>query len=76
MTGAHMFQWHFAKVDEYGLGGWWFWTYRDTATDPTGIRDVHGRWKDDLVNAIRQRAVPSTASQRRTTSHLPPKPLP
>ena len=55
MTGAEMLKWHFDKVDEYGLGGWWFWSYRDTATDRTGIRDVHGRWKESLVDVIRQR---------------------
>ncbi len=55
MTGAEMLQWHFAKVDEYGLGGWWIWSYRDTATSQTGIRDAQGRWKEDLVNVIRQR---------------------
>ena len=55
MTGAEMLQWHFAKVNEYGLGGWWIWSYRDTATDRTGIRDAQGHWKEDLVNVIRQR---------------------
>ncbi len=55
MTGAAMLRWHFAKVDEYGLGGWWIWSYRDTGTDRTGIRDTQGRWREDLVNVIRQR---------------------
>jgi hypothetical protein len=55
LSDADVLRWHFAKVDEYGFGGWWLWSYQDTPTDPTGLRDQEGRWKPELVKALRER---------------------
>jgi hypothetical protein len=55
LTGAEILQWHFAKVSEYGFGGWWVWSYMDGDRDATGLRDRHGRWKPELVRAVRER---------------------
>jgi len=56
MAGPDLFKWHFDKVDEYGFAGWWFWSYRDTPKSRTGIRDIHGVWKHDLLEVIRRRS--------------------
>ena len=58
LSDADVLRWHFAKVTEYGFGGWWIWSYHDSATDATGLRDLQGRWKPDLVRAIRERTMP------------------
>jgi len=58
MTGAQMLKWNFDKVDEYGFGGWWFWSYRDTKSGRTGIRDIEGRWRESLIGTIRQGTKP------------------
>ncbi len=52
LTGAEQIRWNLAKVREYGFGGWWMWSYRDSATQQTGIRDTKGNWRSDLVTAI------------------------
>ena len=63
LTGAEVLRWHFDKVTEYGFGGWWIWSYRDTDAEPTGLRDVQGKWKPDLVGAVRERTQGRAAGQ-------------
>jgi len=55
MNGAEVLRWHFSKIDEYGLGGWWIWSYRDTPSEKTGIRTMSGQWKPEFVKVIRDR---------------------
>ncbi|NPV46599.1 MAG: hypothetical protein HPY69_06560 [Armatimonadetes bacterium] len=55
LSDADVLRWHFAKVDEYGFGGWWIWSYQDTPDNPTGLRDLSGRWKTELVKVLRER---------------------
>lgn len=55
LSDAGVLRWHFAKVTEYGLGGWWIWAYQDSPEDATGLRDRRGRWKEALVRAVRER---------------------
>jgi hypothetical protein len=55
LSDADVLGWHFAKVSEYGFGGWWIWSYQDSAAEPTGLRDLEGHWKADIVNAVRER---------------------
>ena len=53
-------KWHFQKSVEYGFAGWWVWACQDTPTATTGICDLAGNWKRDLVQIIKQqRANPS-----------------
>jgi hypothetical protein len=55
-TGADMLKWHFQKSAQYGFAGWWIWAYQDTPKATTGIRDLAGNWKQDLVQVIKQQA--------------------
>ena len=55
MSGADVLRWHFDKITEYGFGGWWMWSYQDAEKEPTGLRDLAGNWKPDLVREVRQR---------------------
>jgi hypothetical protein len=55
LSDADVLRWHFDKITEYGFGGWWIWSYQDSAQEPTGLRDLEGRWKPDLVRAVRER---------------------
>jgi hypothetical protein len=55
LSDADVLRWHFAKVSEYGFGGWWIWSYQDSPQAATGLRDLEGRWKPDLVRAVRER---------------------
>ncbi len=55
LSDADVLRWHFAKITEYGFGGWWIWSYQDSANEATGLRDLQGRWKPDLVDTVRQR---------------------
>lgn len=55
LSDADVLRWHFEKVTEYGLGGWWIWSYQDSEGELTGLRDLHGRWKPDLVQAVYER---------------------
>ena len=32
------------------------WSYRDSANEQTGIRDIQGNWKEDLVKEIKSAA--------------------
>ncbi len=50
---ARMLRWNLSKVHQYDFAGWWIWAYRDTNTHQTGIRDVHGNWKENLVAEIK-----------------------
>ncbi|MCX5758051.1 MAG: hypothetical protein NTU83_06020, partial [Candidatus Hydrogenedentes bacterium] len=52
--GSEVFQWHFQKCAEYGFAGWWIWAYQDTPTSKSGIREVTGAWKTDLIHVIKQ----------------------
>jgi hypothetical protein len=51
-----MLEWHYRKCAEYGFAGWWIWAYQDTPTDHSGIRDIHGNWKPELVESIKEQA--------------------
>lgn len=55
LSDADVLRWHFGKVDEYGFGGWWIWCYQDTPDSPTGLRDLGGHWKPELVKVLRER---------------------
>ena len=55
-TGADMLKWHFQKSAQYGFAGWWVWAYQNTPKATTGIRDLAGNWKQDLVRVIKQQA--------------------
>jgi len=55
LSDADVLRWHFAKVTQYGFGGWWIWSYQDSPQEATGLRDLRGRWKPDLVRAVRER---------------------
>ena len=55
LSDADVLRWHFDKVTDYGLGGWWIWSYQDAPGEPTGLRDLRGRWKPDLVRVVRER---------------------
>ena len=55
-SGADVFDWHFQKCKEYGFAGWWIWAYQDTPGEKTGIREVDGRWKQDLLKTITSQA--------------------
>jgi len=58
-AGAELLSWHFQKNAEYGFAGWWVWSYQDTPTATTGIRDFAGNWKQDLVQVIKKQAANS-----------------
>ena len=45
--------WHFRKCAEYGFAGWWIWAYQDTRDHQWGLRTLDGRWKPDLLQAIK-----------------------
>ena len=49
---AEMIAWHLQKCAAYGFTGWWIWSYQDTATEKTGLKDLHGAWKPELVDAM------------------------
>jgi hypothetical protein len=51
--GPEILNWHFRKCTEYRFAGWWIFSYQDTPNDRSGIRDVAGRWKEDLVEVIK-----------------------
>jgi hypothetical protein len=53
MTDPDAVRWNLQKVDEYGFAGWWMWSYRDTPTLKTGIRDTEGNWYQEVVDVIR-----------------------
>lgn len=53
MSEADKVAWHLKKCAEYGFAGWWIWSYQDTATEKTGLRDEEGNWKPALVEAFR-----------------------
>lgn len=59
-TGTHSeadrLAWNFAKCKEYGFAGWWIWSYQDSVSYKTGIRDIYGVWKTDLVQVIKAQA--------------------
>ena len=52
-TGRELLQWHFDKCAEYGFAGWWMWACQDTPTAHSGIRDIKGNWKPELVRVVR-----------------------
>jgi hypothetical protein len=54
--GAQMLRWNLSKVRQYGFAGWWIWAYRDMNSHQTGIRDIRGNWKEDLVAEIKAAA--------------------
>jgi hypothetical protein len=58
-SNTDMLLWHFKKCGEYGFGGWWIWAYQDTPTSASGIRDIDGGWKQDLVRTIKSQALGS-----------------
>jgi len=55
LSDADVLRWHFDKITEYSFGGWWIWSYQDSAQEATGLRDLQGRWKPDLVRVVRER---------------------
>jgi hypothetical protein len=57
-SGGGILRWHFEKCAEYGFAGWWIFSYQDQEVFDlrTGIRSVDGRWKADLLQAVRQQA--------------------
>lgn len=55
-SGPETLQWHFRQCASYGFAGWWIWAYQDTPAAQNGIRTVSGQWKEDLLQAIRERA--------------------
>ena len=61
-TDSDMVKWHFRKCADYGFAGWWIWAYQDTPSATTGIRDLTGNWKSDLVRAIK--AAPDSGRDR------------
>ncbi|MFT4690866.1 MAG: hypothetical protein ACKVHO_03555 [Verrucomicrobiia bacterium] len=68
MSKADQLRWHFSKIDEYNLAGWWIWCYRDARGKQTGIRNERGQWKAELVNVIRQRCEQQRALNREANS--------
>lgn len=59
--GPEIFQWHFQKCAQYGFAGWWIWAYQDTPTSKSGIREVTGAWKADLVHVIKKQMTAGSA---------------
>ena len=57
-SGPDMLQWHLQKCAQYGFAGWWIWAYQDTPASRSGIRDIAGNWKRDLVSVLKQRVNP------------------
>lgn len=57
-SDADLLRWHFHKCAEYGFGGWWIFSYQDQDVFDlqTGIRYVDGRWKQDLLQVVREQA--------------------
>ncbi|MCX7427338.1 MAG: hypothetical protein NTW96_17125 [Planctomycetia bacterium] len=53
---SDMLTWHFQKCAEYGFAGWWIYAYQDQEVfdQRSGIRCLDGRWKNDLLRAIKQ----------------------
>lgn len=51
-TPSALLAWHLRKCAEYGFAGWWIWSYQDSATEKTGIRDLGGAWKPAMVEVI------------------------
>ncbi len=61
-SGPELLEWHFDKSAEYGFAGWWIWAYQDTPDAHSGMRDVQGNWKQELVRSIKKQgtnAVPA-----------------
>jgi hypothetical protein len=65
LSDADVLRWHLAKVTEYGFGGWWIWSYQDSEQETTGLRDLRGRWKPDLVREVRRRTRQRTGAPPR-----------
>ncbi|MHB8969633.1 MAG: hypothetical protein ACYC3X_05545 [Pirellulaceae bacterium] len=57
-SGREMLEWHFQKCAEYGLAGWWIYSYQDqeALTQRTGLRSLDGSWKSDLLPLIQQQS--------------------
>lgn len=55
-SATEMLDWQFRKAAEYGMAGWWIWSYQDTANDSFGIRTHLGEWKPELVEALARQA--------------------
>jgi hypothetical protein len=56
LSGRDMLDWHMRKCAEYGLAGWWIYSYQDQESldQRTGIRNLDGTWKTDLLQLVRQ----------------------
>lgn len=57
-AGRDMLEWHFRKCAEYGFAGWWIYSYQDQEAEDqrTGIRNLDGSWKSDLLQLLQQQA--------------------
>ena len=57
-SGGDILKWHFQKCAEYGFAGWWIFSYQDQEVFGlrSGIRSLDGRWKTDLLQAIKEQA--------------------
>lgn len=56
-SGPEMFEWQFRKCAQYGLAGWWIYTYQDYSFANWGIRDLAGNWKWGLVDVIKEQSL-------------------
>jgi hypothetical protein len=63
-TGPELLQWQVDKCAEYGFAGWWIWAYQDTPAAHSGIRDIHGNWKQDLVRTIKQQGTQTLPARK------------
>ncbi len=63
-SGPELLEWHYRKCGEYGFAGWWMWSYQDTPADHSGIRDVQGEWKPDLVQTIKRQGAGTVPAQK------------
>lgn len=56
MSGRELLDWHMQKCTEYRLAGWWIYSYQDQESldQRTGIRNLDGTWKTDLLQLVRQ----------------------
>jgi hypothetical protein len=54
-SGPEMLGWQMQKCGEYGFAGWWIWSYQDQQGpgQQTGLRGLDGRWKADLLPAVK-----------------------
>ncbi len=56
-SSVEILEWHFRKCAAYGFAGWWIWSYQDDPPPLTsGIRDMQGNWKLDLIPVIKEQA--------------------